>query len=267
MDVATVRLYGDLKGLAGAPADGRVEVSFHATRSSKDLVESLGVPHTEVGLLLVDGRAVDFDAPVRTGQRVTVYPWLGTVAVPPGPRLRPPTPRPVRFLLDVHLGRLARRLRTLGLDSAYDPKQTDDAHLAERAAAQGRVLLTRDRELLMRDVVVHGALIRSEDADEQTLEVMRRFDVTLEPFTRCVNCNGPLRGVPKREVLDELPPRTRVEHDTFSRCGDCGQVYWPGSHRDRMDPFVVRAQAEAALARWRRVDPPDHDDPREEGRR
>lgn len=251
-DPVTVRLYGGLKDLADAPPDGRMSVRFHGRRSVKDLIESLGIPHTELGMLLVDGTAVGLDAPVEPGLRVAAYPWLGTVAPAPGPPLRPPTPTPVRFLLDVHLGRLARRLRTLGLDTAYASDEIEDAALAERAATRQRVLLTRDRGLLMRQVVVHGMLIRSEDADEQALQVVRRYDVDLDPFSRCVNCNGQLTEVTKEEVLDRLPPRTRVEHDRFSRCASCGQVYWPGSHRDHMDPFVVQARAEAALARWRR---------------
>ncbi len=249
MDLVALRVYGDLRELTDAPDSGRMEVPAGGRRGVKDLIESVGIPHTELGLVLVDDAPVDLDAVVTGGERVAAYPRLTTTPVPDGAHLRPPPPEPLRFALDVHLGRLARRLRTLGLDATYD-NDVDDAALARRAVEERRVLLTRDRGLLMRDRIVHGALIRSQDADEQALEVVRRFPVGLEPFSRCVHCNGRLEAVSKQEVLDRLPPRTRQEHDTFSRCRGCGQVYWPGSHRDELSPFVVRARAEAALARW-----------------
>lgn len=253
MAAITVRVYGDLRELADAPPDGVIDVPDPGRRSVKDLVESLGIPHTELGMLLVDGRPVGLDAVVSGGERVAVYPWLTTVSAPGGVRLRPPPPTPVRFLVDVHLGRLTRRLRTLGLDAAYD-NEARDAELAARAAAGHRILLTRDRELLLRSEVVHGMLVPSGDAEEQALAVVRRYPVELSPFTRCVPCNGELEPVAKEEVLERLPPRTRIEHDRFSRCRSCGQVFWPGSHRDELEPFVVRARAEAALAAWGRAE-------------
>lgn len=224
----TLRLYGDLADLGGG---SEVEVPVGEPRSVKDAVESVGVPHTEVGLLRVDGRSVRFTEPVSAGARVDVYPdpveLLPDDAVP----LRPPAPSPARFVADVHLGTLARRLRTLGFDTWW-ANDADDVALARIAIGDGRILLTRDRGLLMRREVVHGHLPRSSDPEVQLAEVVARFrlDGQAAPLTRCIRCNGVLEPVSKAEVLEALPPATRREHDTFVRCADCRQVYWPGSH-------------------------------------
>lgn len=231
-DRVEVRLYGDLSWFCSeVDRHGTTSVPFGAPRSVKDLIESLGVPHVEVGAVLIDGRSVAFDVLVDAPARVAVYPPLHDLAPTPG--LWPEPPEPRRFVADVHLGTLARRLRLLGFDTWY-ATDADDADLAARAVADNRVLLTRDRRLLMRRVIRHGYCPRSSDPDEQVEEVVTRYGLAsrAEPFTRCAECNAPLATVPKADVLDELPPRTRVEHDTFSRCTGCRRVYWPGSHVD-----------------------------------
>jgi uncharacterized protein with PIN domain len=224
----TLRLYGDLAELAGA---SEVEVPVGEPRSVKDAVESVGVPHTEIGLLRVEGRSVGFDAKVAAGTRVEVYPAPLELAPDDAVALRPAPPDPRRFVADVHLGTLARRLRTLGFDTWWS-NDADDAVLARIAIADGRILLTRDRQLLMRREVVHGHLPRSPDPEVQLAEVVARFGLAdrAAPLTRCIRCNGPLAPVAKAEVLAVLPPATRREHDSFTRCRDCRQVYWPGSH-------------------------------------
>lgn len=227
-----VRLYGDLDWFCSEVGrHGTASVPLGETRSVKDLIESLGVPHVEVGAVLIDGANVGLDTLISSAARVAVYPPLDDLA--PLPRLWPDPPDPRRFVADVHLGTLARRLRLLGFDTWY-ATDADDADLAERAVEDERVLLTRDRRLLMRRVLVHGYCPRSSDPDEQLTEVVTRYDLAdrARPFTRCAECNAPLAPVPKADVLDELPPRTRVEHDTFSRCTGCRRVYWPGSHID-----------------------------------
>ena len=237
-----VRFYGDLADLAG---DALLRVPIGEPRSVKDLIESVGVPHPEVALILVDDQPVDFDHLVEGGERVAVYPPFhdldlgATVAVFPEP-IAP------RFVLDVHLGTLTRRLRLLGFDCWYR-NDTEDAELARVAVDQDRILLTRDRQLLMRRVIVHGYCPRSSDPDTQALEVVRRYQLAdrIEPFSRCVNCNGEVAPVAKAEVLDELPPKTRQAFDDFARCQGCGQVYWPGSHLEAVDGFLSRVRREA----------------------
>jgi uncharacterized protein with PIN domain len=179
---------------------------------------------------------------VRPGDRVPVYPAFTSIPSTDAPPLRPARPVPARFVCDVHLGALARRLRLLGFDTWYR-SDTDDAELAGVSAADDRILLSRDRGLLMRGNVTHGYCPRSDKPDDQAREVVSRFRLggEVRAFTRCVNCNGRLRSAAKAEVQGALAPRTRAEHDRFVRCADCGQVYWPGSHVDRMAAFVRAA--------------------------
>lgn len=233
----TVRLYGGLDWFASdADRRGQIEVAFGTPRSVKDLIESVGVPHVEVGRIVVDGRAVDFAHLVRAGDRVAVYPSMTSMD---DERLVVALAEPVRFVADVHLGTLARRLRTLGFDTIWE-RDLDDHELAQIAQDDHRILLTRDRGLLMRRVVVHGYCPRSDDPDRQVEEVVARYGLAEQaaPFTRCVSCNSELSPVAKEEVLDELPPRTRLEHEQFVRCDGCGQVYWPGSHHAAMSSWV-----------------------------
>ena len=234
MSTIEVRLYGDLGWFCpDVDRDGVVRVTAGERRSVKDLVESLGVPHVEVGGLLVEGEPAAFDVQVDAGDRVAVYPVGHELT--PSVQLRPPPPDPPRFVADVHLGTLARRLRLLGFDTWYDT-DADDAQLAQRSVSDDRILLSRDRGLLMRKVVVHGYCPRSSDPDEQLTEVVARFDLAgrTTAFTRCAACNGRLEPVAKQEVLEQLPPATRREHDTFVRCDRCRQVYWPGTHVDAL---------------------------------
>jgi uncharacterized protein len=241
-----VRFYAELVDLAG---DAEVEVPFGRSRSVKDLIEAIGVPHPEIALIVVDGEPVDFDHLVTGGESVAVYPPLHSLDLS-GVTTVAPAPVPPRFVLDVHLGTLARRLRLLGFDCWYRT-DVDDAQLADVAVTERRILLTRDRGLLMRRVITHGYCPRSNDPDRQALEVVRRFRLAdrLAPMTRCVHCNGRLRPVTKADVLDRLPVRTRSEFDDFVRCERCAQVYWPGSHIDATDDFLARAAAVGGRAR------------------
>ena len=248
MDRATLRFYGDLGDLAsGADRGGVAEVPVAAPRSVKDAIESLGVPHTEVDLVVVNGDSVGFDAALSPGDRVAVYPpFLGELAGDVPSRVRPEPLDPASFVLDVHLGRLAERLRLLGFDTLYSP-DLDDADLAALAAAGPRWLLTRDRGLLMRRAVTHGYLVRSTDPTQQVHEVVRRFGLVdaIAEFTRCARCNGLLAAVDKADVLDRLEPGTAREQQTFTRCGDCEQLYWAGTHTAALRAFVAEVRAGA----------------------
>lgn len=244
MERTTLRFYGDLVELArGTDRDGEVEVPLGAARSVKDVVESVGVPHTDVGLLVVDGEPVGFGHLVRGGERVAVYPPSRSFEVPG--LLRPPDP-PRRFVLDVHLGTLARNLRLLGFDTWYRT-MADDPLLAEVAVTEDRVLLTRDRGLLMRSEVVHGHCVRSQEPFTQTVEVTRRYGLAdeLRPFTRCLRCNGVLVDADLAEVTAEVPPLARAA-PRFSRCTSCGQVYWPGTHHGTLTGLVAAVRRELA---------------------
>jgi uncharacterized protein len=241
---ARIRFYGDLADLAwDTDRRGEAEVIVERPRSVKDAVESCGVPHTEVALLLVNGRSVDFDALVAPGDRIAVYPPFASIDVDAVSRVRP-EPMPARFVLDVHLGRLAELLRLVGFDTLYS-NDLDDDDLAALAVSGPRWLLTRDRGLLMRRVITHGYLVRAAEPRRQLTEVARRFGLAgeLAPFTRCARCNGLLEPVDKRDILDRLAPGTRAEHDTFARCTRCDRLYWPGSHTPALERIVADVQA------------------------
>ncbi|GAA2071747.1 Mut7-C RNAse domain-containing protein [Streptomyces albiaxialis] len=237
-----------LSGEVRAPCDG-VSTLGH-------LVEAAGVPLTEVGALRTGGRA-DTHALSHTGTHAAARsvparhrPEDGdTVDVTPVPRPQPlpqplPGPEPAgpRFVLDVHLGALARRLRLVGVDAAYR-NDAGDAELVEEANAARRVLLTRDRGLLRRRALWLGAYVRGQRPDGQLADVLDRFAVPLAPWTRCPACNGPLTAVPKREIADRLPPGTRRTYDDgFARCASCDRLYWPGAHHARLAELVERAR-------------------------
>ncbi len=225
--------------------DGVVTVVPDGTSSLGHVVESVGVPLPEVGVLLVGGR------PAAPGYR----PRPGDVAdVGPVPR---PQPVPTRaFLLDVHLGGLARRLRLLGVDTAYSNTADDDA-LVRTANEENRVLLTQDRLLLHRRALRLGAFVRGARPDDQLRDVLDRFGPPLAPWTRCTACNGRLSPVAKRDVEHLLEPGTRRSYDAFARCSTCGRVYWRGAHAGRLDEIVASARA---------ASPAKPDEPRQRSR-
>ena len=213
----------------------------------KDCVESFGVPHTEVDLLLVNGHPVDFSYPVRDGDRVSVYPVFESLDISSVSRVRPAPLRALRFLLDVHVGRLAAYLRMAGFDALYG-NQATDAELAGIVAREGRVLLTRDRYLLMRTAVERGYWVRSALPKQQLLEVVKRFDLagSMRPFTRCLECNSLLEEASRESILERLPPKLMVK-DVFPVCPSCQRVYWEGSHHERMSQLLrwVKANVSA----------------------
>jgi uncharacterized protein with PIN domain len=155
-----------------------------------------------------------------------------------------------RFVTDGHLGGLTRNLRLLGFDVAY-PKNADDRELLKVMARENRALLTRDRRLLMHGIVQHGYCPRSQNADEQTIEVIHRFDLLelIAPFTRCLRCNAPLEEAAKADVIDKLGPLTKIYYEQFRRCPGCKQIYWSGSHfpklEKRIEEIRSRAQGQA----------------------
>jgi uncharacterized protein len=251
MNRASFRFYAELNDFL--PPDRRAAAFVHAfdgSPSIKDLIEALGVPHTEVDLILVNGESVEFAYRVREGDRISVYPVFESLDITPLVRVRPRPLRETRFVLDTHLGRLAAYLRLLGFDTLYRNDTPDDV-LAGISSSEGRILLTRDRGLLKRSQVTHGYCVRETDPRRQLAEVVRRFDLSrsIVPFQRCMCCNGVLQPVPKEEVSDRLPPRTRELHEEFHVCEACDRVYWKGSHYQEMRQLIDQvAGIEAGFA-------------------
>jgi len=240
MKQATFRFYAELNDFL-PPQKRQVAFShsFEGRPSVKDLIEALGVPHTEVDLILANGESVDFSYIVQDGDRISVYPVFEAFDITPILRVRPKPLRVVRFVLDTHLGRLAAYLRLLGFDTLYRNDYGDE-ELARTSREERRILLTRDRGLLKRSMVTHGYCVRETDPRRQVLEVVRHFDLwrQVEPFRRCLRCNGLLEAVAKEEIADRLPPRTRQHYDEFFICRTCGRVYWKGPHVERMTGLV-----------------------------
>lgn len=252
-----LRFYAELRDLLPRRhRSGRVRHRVIETQSVKDLIESYGVPHTEVEVILADGASVGFAHRPSAGQRISVYPVFEAFDVRPLIRLRPEPLRQTRFVLDGHLGALARRLRLLGFDCIY-ATDSDDDDLVELSVHGRRILLTRDRLLLRRRAITHGYLLRSDRPDRQVREVVRRFQLSgsIEPFTRCPACNGLLRRVAKADIEHRLPLGTRRTYDEFRTCPDCGRDYWRGAHHRRLLRLVQDARAAEGSRTWPTVRP------------
>lgn len=212
----------------------------------KHPIEALGVPHTEVDAIVVNGHGVTLEHRLFGGEQIHVYSILDYPARPLTP-LRAATPCPPRFVLDAHLGRLAGYLRLFGFDTLYR-NDFDDDRLAAISAAEERVLLTRDRGLLKRKIVVFGHCVRDTRPRHQLLDIMRRYRLAplVAPWTRCSRCNGLLARVDKADVFHRLEPKTKLFYQEFQRCAVCGQVFWQGSHFDHMQRFVDGVLADLA---------------------
>jgi uncharacterized protein with PIN domain/sulfur carrier protein ThiS len=237
-----VRAYAELNDFLGPELRGvTVRRPFRSHQTVKDVLEAMGVPHTEVDLILVNGDPVDFAHRPAVGDRIAAYPMFEALDVGSTARLRPVPLRDPRFVVDVNLGRLARLLRVLGFDVCWS-NDADDQTLTDISLSQQRILLTRDRGLLKRRAITHGLFVHSEYAEEQTLEVIRRLDLAqrVAPLTRCLRCNGTLETVSKGEVVERLEPLTRRYYNEFRRCTECGRIYWPGSHHAGLLRLVER---------------------------
>jgi len=204
---------------------GQVFLTFNTGQTAKHLIESFGIPHTEVGLLCMNETVIHFDYQVKDDDRISILPHT----------ILEEESKHHCFIIDNHLGRLTAHLRMLGFDCFYRNDYEDD-QLAQISSQQGRILLTRDRHLLMRKIVTHGYWVRSKDPLEQTKEVIHRFQLVNQtiPFSRCMRCNDLLHPVPKNQIIDRLLPLTRKFYTEFSQCPSCDQVYWKGSHHERM---------------------------------
>lgn len=252
MFVVEMRFCGDLGFFL--PRDHRGETSIRRVLREKtgvkDVIEACGVPHVEVDLIVATDadsqpHAEDLDWQVDSPTTLEIYPVPApSNALPEAPRLQNRFRE--RFVADGHLGKLARNLRLLGLDTAYE-RDADDRRLLAIMSGEQRALLTRDRRLLMHSVVRDGFCPRSSNSEVQTREVLRRFDLhrcpsALAPWSRCLRCNGILQTVPKRDVLDPLAdePLTLRFFNEFRRCVDCGQIYWRGTHFNKLSTRLAR---------------------------
>ncbi len=241
MTIADIHFHEPLqKLLRSKKGEHQVRIEFNSHQTIKHLVESLGVPHTEVGQLQVLDGLIGFGYEVKHGDRVHVYPATPDLDQLSGMFENGKIAIPARFILDNHLGKLAADLRMLGFDADYS-NQYQDQELAETAVAQVKILLTRDRQLLMRKSVRYGYLLRSLQPDEQLLEILARFDLyaDIQLFKRCIRCNQLLVQVEKETIEHRLEPLTKKYFNEFHICSGCQQVYWAGSHLERMEARIT----------------------------
>lgn len=240
-----VRAYAELNDFLAPGSRGvTLRRPFRAHQTVKDVIEAMGIPHTEIDLIIVNNRPVGFAHRPSVGDRIAVYPVFEALDIGPVAHLRPAPLRDPRFVVDVNLGRLARLLRLLGFDARW-ASDLDDATLTAMGQAEHRIVLTRDRGLLKRRAVTHGLFVRSTRPIDQAVDVLRRLHLEgrLAPFTRCLRCNGTLAPVAKADVVEHLEPLTRRHHDDFQRCTQCGHVYWPGSHHPPLAALVEQIRA------------------------
>ena len=214
-------------------------LTFKNRQTVKHLIESLGVPHPEVDLILVNSESVDFSYIVQDQDVISVYPVFESFDIAAENKLRPDLLGEPKFVLDGHLGRLAAYLRLLGIDCSYRNDYTDE-EITEISYHENRICLTRDRGLLKRNLIMHGYCLRSMDSRKQVKEALHRFNLVgkVKPFQRCVHCNGLLEDVDKKEISDQLLPKTKRYYHEFRRCSECGQVYWKGSHIERITKLI-----------------------------
>lgn len=241
MASACFRFYQELNDFLPARDRQReVRLAFRPPVPVGHMIETLGIPHTEVELILVNGRSVGLDYHLADSERVSVYPMFEALDISPLLRVRHRPLRVPKFLADAHLGKLAGYLRMLGFDTLFRPS-ADDHALAAVSAAERRILLTRDRALLMHRVVTHGCYVRQRRPREQLVYLLERLDLCrqLRPFSRCMRCNTPLQRSADNMPGELLPPRVRNRQDKFWRCPCCRRVYWRGSHYRHMQAFIA----------------------------
>ena len=240
MVTARFRFYEELNDFLAPERRGREFASPCArAATTKHMIEALGVPHTEVELVLVNGESVGFGSLLCDGHRVAVYPKFEALDITPLLRVREHALCEPRFVADAHLGGRARLLRMIGFNTLYDNHFRDE-EIERIAGMQERIVLTRDRELLKRRGITHGCYIHALGSGPQLREIIDRLDLarTSRPFTLCLNCNAPLRAIEKALVASTLPPNVRERYERFSVCDVCQRVFWEGSHWQRMRAMV-----------------------------
>jgi uncharacterized protein with PIN domain len=218
---------------------------FYGNPTVKDAIEACGVPHPEIEIILVNGKSVGLNHHLTDGDRIAVYPVFESLDISPLIKLRKKPLRKCKFIIDVNLGKLTKSLRMLGFDSLYDNsfKDRDIVHLS---TSEKRIILTRDQNLLKHKSVTHGYWLRNIDPNQQLREVLRRFDLlaNIQPFIRCMECNGLLKAIEKKSIIKTLPENTAKYYSEFYQCQSCDKIYWPGSHYHKMQKKIDRLMKE-----------------------
>jgi len=240
LNSASFRFYAGLNDFLAPRQRGiRFSYSFWGSPAVKDAIEAIGVPHPEVELLLVNAESAGFEILLHDGDMISIFPRFQTLTVSDLSLVLPAQVENGRFVLDVHLGRLASFLRLLGFDVKYQ-NDASDADLARYSSEEKRILLTRDRGLLKRSEVDYGYCVRHTDPTAQTVEILHHYNLwdNINPFSRCTRCNGGIFAIERETVLDKILPGTRAAFAQFFQCDACGKIYWSGSHVEEMRIWV-----------------------------
>jgi uncharacterized protein len=240
MNRAWLRFYEELNDFL--PEHERKQLFVHSFKNNpsvKDLIESIGVPHVEVDMILVNGLSVGFSYKVNDEDHISVYPVFETLDISNVQHLRNEPLRVIKYFTDVHLGRLARYLRMAGFDTLYGRKYADK-EIVEISIAEKRIILTRDKMLLKYREISHGYWVRSTDPVVQMREVTGKFNLQdqMKPFTRCIECNTLIKDISKDEIFERIPAKTRLYYNVFKICPGCDRIYWEGSHYEKMKIFT-----------------------------
>jgi len=234
------RFYEELSDFLPGPKKKKRFVHNYIDRASvKDMIEALGIPHTEIDLILVNGKSIDFRYIINDGDDVSVYPVFESFDISDAQHLRPKPLREPKFVVDVQLGKLARYLRMLGFDVLYSNSYNDN-EIVKVSRIEKRTILTKDRNILKRSEVTHGYFVRNDDIVNQTKEIIKRFDLKKEinEFTRCLECNNFLQSVIKEDIIDQIPTKVARWQDSFIICSNCNNIYWQGAHHQKMNTLI-----------------------------
>jgi uncharacterized protein with PIN domain len=238
--ISYFRFYGQLQDFLPERVSSQLlNYQYIGNPSIKDAIEAIGVPHTEVEAINVNNQSVQFEYKMQNEDRVEVFSRQELLTMPGLMPVKTPIPDTKRFILDVHLGKLARSLRMLGFDILYET-DFEDRQIAEIAEKEQRIVLTRDLPLLKRKNITHGYWLRSQQPEEQLKEVIIQYNLLtqINPFVRCINCNGSIHPVAKEAILEQLEPNTEAYFHEFYQCSNCLRVYWKGTHYEKMEKIV-----------------------------
>jgi len=242
MPEATFRFYEELNDFL--PKHKRktdFRAGFQGKRSIKDMIEAIGVPQTEIDLVLVNGESLDFSYILKDGDRVSVYPVFESLNIENATRLRKIPLRRTKFIADTHLGDIVKYMRALGLDVHFDPS-ISSRKIIEISMEEDRIILTKSRNLLKFKEVTHGIFIRPGTCEEQIRRIVDYLDIRdqIRPFSRCLHCNSLFRSIPKESIAHRIPPKTKELCDKYVRCESCARIYWKGTHYVSMQKVVDR---------------------------
>ncbi|MFP4528685.1 MAG: Mut7-C RNAse domain-containing protein [Candidatus Kapaibacterium sp.] len=246
MDSAILRFYDDLNDFLPQKIRGRdFTVGLQIRQSVKDIIEAVGPPHCEVGLILINGHSAGFGELPSANDQISVYPYFSKFDITLVSKVAIPMPGRPNFIADVNLGRLAVYLRLLGFDTLYS-NDLEDSEITEIASESGRIVLSRDIGLLKRSAIGLGRWLRSDKPVEQLRETLRKFNLfdEIREFTLCSECNSPLRTIAKSEIEHLLEEGTRRNFNDFFECSGCGKIYWKGSHYKRFMNFLNEIHTE-----------------------